>query len=95
MNRRYPFRWQSFRCGGRRFIYSGGGRGAFQKLLDSSVALAHPHRARLVPDSRNRRLPIDPKESVFRKSRIHFADVIARVRDRYIAWIGILQPSGK
>lgn len=59
MNQRYPFRWQSFRCGGRRFIYSGGGRGAFQKLLDSPVAPVHPHRAYLVPDSRNRRLPID------------------------------------
>lgn len=30
--------WQSFRCGGHRFIYSGGGRDAFQKLLVAPVA---------------------------------------------------------
>lgn len=53
MNRRCPSRWQTFRCGGRRFIYSRGGRGAFQKLLDSPVSPAHSHRTRLAPDPKN------------------------------------------
>lgn len=44
-----PAGWQSFRCGGHRFIYSGGGRDAFQKLLVAPVAHARADRPRLVP----------------------------------------------
>lgn len=44
-----PAGWQSFRCGGHRFIYSGGGRDAFQKLLVAPVAHARANRPRLVP----------------------------------------------
>ena len=39
-----PAGWQSFRCGGHRFIYSGGGRDAFQKLLVAPVAHVRAYR---------------------------------------------------